>query len=155
MQVLLIDSKWIISLHNIYNVILEGGGRWSWTLSHSVTRWLSFRNDLEMSMLYKPGTGADFSTPIFFYFPLLITVPQFFLTHWPPSPLLKRWAKALSRPYVISSLLSELGHSLKLNTWLVVQYGVKYSITPLIRINWYRESSGYAENPDNWIFLWK
>jgi len=25
--------------------------------------------------------------------------------------------------------------------------------TPLIWINWDAESSGYAENPDNWIFL--
>jgi len=30
-----------------------------------------------------------------------------------------------------------------------------YSITPLIQINWDDESSGYAENPDNWILLWK
>jgi len=28
-----------------------------------------------------------------------------------------------------------------------------HSRTPLIRINWDDESSGYAENPDNWIFL--
>jgi hypothetical protein len=27
------------------------------------------------------------------------------------------------------------------------------SITPLIRMNLDRELSGYAENPDNWIFL--
>jgi len=27
--------------------------------------------------------------------------------------------------------------------------------TPLIRINWDGEPSGYVENPDNWIFLWK
>jgi len=31
----------------------------------------------------------------------------------------------------------------------------KYSRTPLIRINWDGDPSGYAENPDNWIFLWK
>jgi len=29
----------------------------------------------------------------------------------------------------------------------------KYSINPLIRINWYAEPSGYVENPDNEIFL--
>jgi hypothetical protein len=29
------------------------------------------------------------------------------------------------------------------------------SITPIIRINWDREPSGYAENPDNWIFSFK
>ena len=29
----------------------------------------------------------------------------------------------------------------------------KYSRTPLIRINWNGEPSGYAENGDNWIFL--
>jgi len=28
-----------------------------------------------------------------------------------------------------------------------------YSRTPLIRINWDGEPSGYAENPDNWIFF--
>ena len=31
----------------------------------------------------------------------------------------------------------------------------QYSKTPLIRINWDGEPSGHAENPDNWIFLWK
>ena len=30
-----------------------------------------------------------------------------------------------------------------------------YSKTPLIRINWDGDPSGYAEHPDNWIFLWK
>jgi len=29
----------------------------------------------------------------------------------------------------------------------------QYSITPLIPINWEGTPSGYAENPDNWIFL--
>jgi len=32
---------------------------------------------------------------------------------------------------------------------------VLYSRTPLIRINCNGEPSGYAENPDNWIFLGK
>jgi hypothetical protein len=32
---------------------------------------------------------------------------------------------------------------------------VKYSITPLIRINWDGEPSGYAGNPEIWIFLGK
>jgi hypothetical protein len=27
--------------------------------------------------------------------------------------------------------------------------------TPIIRINWDSEPSGYAENPDNWIFVGK
>jgi len=31
----------------------------------------------------------------------------------------------------------------------------QYSRTPLIRINWDDDPSGYEENPDNWIFLWK
>jgi len=31
----------------------------------------------------------------------------------------------------------------------------KYSRTPLIGINWNFEPSRYAENTDNWIFLWK
>jgi hypothetical protein len=30
-----------------------------------------------------------------------------------------------------------------------------YSRTPLLRINWDGEPSGYAENPDNWIFVSK
>ena len=30
-----------------------------------------------------------------------------------------------------------------------------YSRTPIIRINWDGEASGYAENPDKLIFLWK
>jgi len=30
-----------------------------------------------------------------------------------------------------------------------------YSRIPLIRNNWDGEQFGYAENPDNWIFLWK
>jgi hypothetical protein len=29
----------------------------------------------------------------------------------------------------------------------------KYTRTPLIPINWDGKSSGYAENPNNWIFL--
>jgi hypothetical protein len=36
------------------------------------------------------------------------------------------------------------------------QLNVKnYNRTPLIRINWNCEPSGYEENQDNWIFLWK
>ena len=31
----------------------------------------------------------------------------------------------------------------------------EYSRAPLIRINWEGEPFGYAENPDNWIFLCK
>ena len=31
----------------------------------------------------------------------------------------------------------------------------KYSRTPLIRNNWCSDASRHAENPDNWIFLWK
>ena len=30
-----------------------------------------------------------------------------------------------------------------------------YGRTPFIRINWNAEISGYAKNPDNWIFLWE
>jgi hypothetical protein len=30
---------------------------------------------------------------------------------------------------------------------------LKYSRTPLMRINWEGEPSGYADNPYNWIFL--
>jgi len=29
------------------------------------------------------------------------------------------------------------------------------NITLIIRINWDVEPSGYVENPDNWIILWK
>jgi len=30
---------------------------------------------------------------------------------------------------------------------------VKYGRTPFVRINWDGKPSGYAENPDNWIFF--
>ena len=32
---------------------------------------------------------------------------------------------------------------------------IRISRTSLIRISWYGEPSGWAENPDNWIVLWK
>jgi hypothetical protein len=28
-----------------------------------------------------------------------------------------------------------------------------YSITPIIQVNWSSKPSGYAENPEHWIFL--
>jgi hypothetical protein len=31
--------------------------------------------------------------------------------------------------------------------------GSNYSRTALVRINWDGEPPGYAENPDNWIYL--
>jgi len=34
-------------------------------------------------------------------------------------------------------------------------YEWMYSRTTLIRINWDDKPSGYADNPHNWIFLWK
>jgi len=33
--------------------------------------------------------------------------------------------------------------------------GSTYSRTALVRINWNSEPPGYAENPDNWIYLSK
>jgi hypothetical protein len=39
--------------------------------------------------------------------------------------------------------------------WTEISVKLKYSRTPLIWINWDGELSGCAENPDNWIFLWK
>jgi hypothetical protein len=30
-----------------------------------------------------------------------------------------------------------------------------YSRIPHIQINWGEEPSSYADDPDNWIFLWK
>jgi hypothetical protein len=36
-----------------------------------------------------------------------------------------------------------------------VTYVSRYSRTPLIRINWDGEPSGYAENPDNSILIWE
>jgi hypothetical protein len=53
-------------------------------------------------------------------------------------------------------------HSPSITVWLTPTYlddkaepELLYSGTPLIRINWDGEPSGYAENPDNWIFLGK
>ena len=68
------------------------------------------------------GTGADCSAPPFFYFRLLIIIPQFLLTHWRPP---KRCTKALSRQHIMSSLVSELGHKLKLSTWLVEEWELR------------------------------
>jgi hypothetical protein len=42
--------------------------------------------------------------------------------------------------------LQEINEQRKTSMW-------KYNGTPLIRVNWYGEASGYPENPDNWIFL--
>ena len=37
----------------------------------------------------------------------------------------------------------------------MVTYFLNYSRTPLYWINWDGGPSGYAENPDNWIFFLK
>ena len=37
----------------------------------------------------------------------------------------------------------------------ILTYCTKCSRTPIIRISLDGELSGYADNPDNWIFLWK
>ena len=39
--------------------------------------------------------------------------------------------------------------------WAGTLLSMSYSRTPLIRINWDGEPSGYTENTDKWIFLWK
>jgi len=38
-------------------------------------------------------------------------------------------------------------------SWKYTNIDYKYGRTPLIRINWDGELSGYTENSDNWIFL--
>ena len=38
-----------------------------------------------------------------------------------------------------------------IETWIYTNY----SRNPFIQINWDGKQSGYPENPDNWIFLWK
>jgi hypothetical protein len=38
-------------------------------------------------------------------------------------------------------------------SWKYTNIDYKYGKTPLIRINWEGEPSGYAEHSDNWIFL--
>jgi hypothetical protein len=43
--------------------------------------------------------------------------------------------------------------SLKIPTFWRYWTFTKYNRTPLIRIDWESEPSGYEENPDNWIFL--
>jgi len=37
--------------------------------------------------------------------------------------------------------------------WNKDRFCSKYSRTPLFRINWDEKPSGYAEDPDNWIFF--
>jgi hypothetical protein len=32
---------------------------------------------------------------------------------------------------------------------------IQYSVTPIIRINWNGKASGFAEIPENLIYLWK
>jgi len=44
-----------------------------------------------------------------------------------------------------------LSHTLCVHTGNFIN---QYSRTSVIRINWDSEPAGYAENPDNWIFLW-
>jgi len=39
--------------------------------------------------------------------------------------------------------------------YCIFNMSVDYNRTPLIRINWDGELFGYAENTNNWIFLWK
>jgi len=34
-------------------------------------------------------------------------------------------------------------------------HGMEYSRTPIVRVNWDGEPTGYVENPDNGIFLRK
>jgi len=41
-----------------------------------------------------------------------------------------------------------------MNTYCIICM-CRCSRTPLIRINWDGDPSGYAEYPDNWSFLWK
>jgi hypothetical protein len=48
-----------------------------------------------------------------------------------------------------------LPFSLLVSVWRKSMSSGNYSRTPLIRIDWDGEASGYAENPDNWTFLWK
>ena len=55
----------------------------------------------------------------------------------------------ISRSLQVGYVTSVLPVRVTSNTY----YNRKYSRTPLIRINWDGELSGYAENPDNWIFL--
>jgi hypothetical protein len=52
--------------------------------------------------------------------------------------------------YGCKSCVHGVGPSLSL-----LAYFYEYSRTPFIRINLDSELSGYAENPDNWIFLRK
>jgi hypothetical protein len=71
-----------------------------------------------------------------------------FLYHDPSACLisyLRNYSLPFSRVYVLGS---GTGQTTRFK-------GSTYSITPIVRINWDREPSGYAENPDNLIFLWK
>jgi hypothetical protein len=55
----------------------------------------------------------------------------------------------------LTELYLACGNRVVLRCRLQVLPRHKYSRTPLIRFNWDEESFGYAENPDNWIFIRK
>jgi hypothetical protein len=58
---------------------------------------------------------------------------------------------------MILSQQFNLSFSLPVEKGIYYEFSARsgYSRTPLIRINWDGEPSEYAENADNWIFLWK
>ena len=60
----------------------------------------------------------------------------------------------MSQCYILLNIVHFVGVIKKVfdNTRI---HGMEFSKTPIIRINWDGEPSGYAENPDNWIFLRK
>ena len=47
------------------------------------------------------------------------------------------------------------GNALVSTTTCTAGTKYEYNRTQLIRFNWDGDPSGYADNPDNWIFLWK
>jgi len=58
------------------------------------------------------------------------------------------------RTYILLNIVHFVGVIKKLfdNTRI---HEIEYGRTPIVRINWDVKPSGYAENPDNWIFLKK
>jgi len=66
---------------------------------------------------------------------------------------IKDWTSLIRSVSRVATVLANVSSVFQLFSFLVVCSGMISTGTPLIRINWYGEPSGYAENPDNWIIF--